>query len=65
MYYYIRSLFTGWNEVSEERYQSFIWHILTSSNTSHEERAATIGRRTIKSTTPLTAAELRMLEAME
>lgn len=64
MYYYIRSLFTGWHEVSEERYQRFIWHIVTNSSTSYEDKAAAIERRTIKSTTPLTPAELGTLEAM-
>ena len=63
MHYYIRSLFTGWHEVSEERYLRFLRHIVTGSSASYEDKIATIERRTIKSDLPLTRAELAALRA--
>ena len=63
MYYYVRSLFGGWRQVSKERYERFVLNIVTGSNAPYAKKVAALERRTVTSELPLSQAELAALEA--
>lgn len=63
MNYYVRGIFGGWREVTKDRYERVVRHIVTGSNAPYEDKVAAIERRTIVSELPLTRAELEALRS--